>query len=106
VGAVGPEALGTINWGVEDRSRWRSSKILCDATVEMLKSEPEDLTGRRLVDKDFFRRRGWTQEKIDSYWPGGTLPQDLARIDGPWTTLGRPPEDPLPLDTSRAPTHT
>ncbi len=82
------ESQATINWGMEDRSRWRSPEIVCDATMEILKSEPKALTGRQLVDEEFLRERGWTQEKIDSYWLGGTPPEVPIRMDGPWSALG------------------
>jgi citronellol/citronellal dehydrogenase len=38
------ESQATINWGMEDRSRWRSPEILSDATMEILKSKPKTLT--------------------------------------------------------------
>lgn len=82
------ESQATINWGIEDRSRWRSPEILSDATMEILKSEPKALTGRQLVDEEFLRERGWTQEKIDSYWLCGTPPKKPVRLDGPWSALG------------------
>src|SRR5215207_1822396 len=49
------ESQATINWGMEDRSRWRSPEILSDATMEILKSKPKILTGRQLVDEDIWR---------------------------------------------------
>jgi len=73
---------------MEDRSRWRSPEILSDATMEILKSKPKTLTGRQLVDEEFLRERGWTQEKIDSYWLGGAQPEEPVRIDGLWAALG------------------
>jgi citronellol/citronellal dehydrogenase len=81
------ESQATINWGMEDRSRWRSPEILSDATMEILKSEPKTLTGKQLVDEEFLRERGWPQEKIDSYWLSGTPPARPVRIDGPWSAL-------------------
>ena len=82
------ESQATINWGMEDCSRWRSPEILSDATMEILKSKPKTLTGRQLVDEEFLRERGWTQEKIDSYWLGGAPPEEPVRIDGLWAALG------------------
>ena len=82
------ESQATIHWGMEDRSRWRSPEILCDATMEILTSEPKALTGRQIVDEEFLRERGWTQQKIDSYWLGGTPCKDPIRVDGPWAAFG------------------
>ena len=82
------KSQATINWGIEDRSRWRPPEKLSDATMEIFKSEPKALTGRQLVDEEFLRERGWTQEKIDSYWLGGIPPKKPVRLDGPWSALG------------------
>jgi len=73
---------------MDARSRWRSPEIVCDATMEIFKSEPKTLTGRQLVDKEFLCERGWPQEKIDSYWLDGTPPEVPIRMDGPWSALG------------------
>jgi citronellol/citronellal dehydrogenase len=75
------ESLATINYGVGDRSMWRSPEILSDALVEIVSSEPRRLTGRQLLDEPFLRERGWTQERLDAYWLDGP-PKDPVYIDG------------------------
>jgi citronellol/citronellal dehydrogenase len=75
------ESLATINYGVGDRSIWRSPEILSDALIEIVSSEPRRLTGRQLLDEPFLRERGWTQERLDAYWLDGP-PQDPVYIDG------------------------
>jgi citronellol/citronellal dehydrogenase len=75
------ESLATINYGVGDSSVWRSPEILADALVEIVSSEPRDLTGRQLLDEPFLRERGWTQERLDAYWLEGPPPHPVY-IDG------------------------
>jgi citronellol/citronellal dehydrogenase len=76
------ESQATINWGLGQREQWRSPEILCDAAMEILKSEPKEMTGRQLIDEDFLKERGWSQEKLDSYWLGGKPPKNPIWIDG------------------------
>ena len=76
------ESLATINWGLADRSQWRSPEILCDAMMEILRSEPPSLTGQQILDEPFLRERGWTQEQLDAYWLEGTPPEHPVYIDG------------------------
>ena len=75
------ESLATINYGVGDRSIWRSPEILSDALIEIVTSEPNSLTGRQLLDEPFLRERGWTQGRLDAYWLEGP-PQTPVYIDG------------------------
>jgi citronellol/citronellal dehydrogenase len=76
------ESQATINWGFGKREQWRSPDILCDAAMEILKTEPKELTGRQLIDEEFLKERGWSQEKLDSYWLGGKPPANPIWIDG------------------------
>jgi citronellol/citronellal dehydrogenase len=75
------ESLATINYGVGDRSMWRSPEILADALAEIVSSDPRQLSGRQLLDEPFLRERGWTQERLDAYWLEGP-PKDPVYIDG------------------------
>ena len=76
------ESLASINWGLGDRSQWRSPEILCDAMMEILRSEPPSLTGQQILDEPFLRSRGWTQEQLDAYWLDGKPPENPVYIDG------------------------
>ena len=76
------ESLASINWGLGDRSQWRSPDILCDAMMEILRSEPPSLTGQQILDKPFLRTRGWTQDQLDAYWLEGKPPENPVYIDG------------------------
>jgi citronellol/citronellal dehydrogenase len=75
------ESLATINYGVGDRSMWRSPDILSDALLEIVTSAPPALTGRQLLDEPFLRERGWSQERLDGYWLEGP-PEQPTYIDG------------------------
>jgi citronellol/citronellal dehydrogenase len=75
------ESLATINYGVGDRSVWRSPDILSDALIEIVATEPGELSGRQLLDEPFLRERGWTQERLDGYWLDGPPAQPVF-IDG------------------------
>jgi citronellol/citronellal dehydrogenase len=79
------ESQATLNWDegkMGRREQWRSPDILCDATMEVLKTEPKELTGRQLVDELFLRERGWSQERLDAYWLGDGPPEEPMWIDG------------------------
>jgi citronellol/citronellal dehydrogenase len=79
------ESQATINWGSKkmgEREQWRSPEILCDSTMEVLKTEPKELTGRQLVDEELLRERGWSRERLDSYWLGDGPPERPVWIDG------------------------
>ena len=79
------ESQATINWGsskMGGRETWRSPDILSDATMEILRSEPKELTGRQLIDEELLKEKGWSQEKIDSYWVNGVAPENPLWIDG------------------------
>jgi len=76
------ESLASINWGMGDRSQWRSPEILCDAMMEILATEPPTLTGQQILDEPFLRERGWTEERLAAYWLEGKPPEHPAYIDG------------------------
>jgi citronellol/citronellal dehydrogenase len=76
------ESLASINWGLGDRSQWRSPEILCDAMMEIVGTEPPTLTGRQILDEPFLRERGWTDERLDAYWLEGKPPEHPVYIDG------------------------
>ncbi|MBI2897432.1 MAG: SDR family oxidoreductase [Deltaproteobacteria bacterium] len=54
------ESQATINFGLGGPKMWRKADILADATVEIVASSPDELTGQALLDEDFLRSRGWT----------------------------------------------
>jgi citronellol/citronellal dehydrogenase len=54
------ESLATINWGLGDRTVWRTPQILADATLRIFAKEPRAFTGHALIDEDFLREEGVT----------------------------------------------
>ena len=54
------ESLATINWGLGDRTLWRTPQILADATRLIFAKEPRTFTGHALIDEDFLRAEGVT----------------------------------------------
>jgi citronellol/citronellal dehydrogenase len=54
------ESLATINWGLGDRTLWRTPQILADATLRIFAKEPRTFTGHALIDEDFLREEGVT----------------------------------------------
>jgi citronellol/citronellal dehydrogenase len=64
------------------RDQWRTPEILCDALLEIVGNEPMACTGRQLIDEAFLRERGWSDERLDSYWVTGRRPATPMWIDG------------------------
>lgn len=54
------ESLATINWGLGDRTMWRTPQILADAALRIFAKEPRAFTGHALIDEDFLRAEGVT----------------------------------------------
>jgi citronellol/citronellal dehydrogenase len=79
------ESQATINWQsakVGTPEQWRTPEILCDALMEIVESEPQTCTGRQLIDETFLRERGWSEDRIASYWLRGHAPAHPLWIDG------------------------
>jgi citronellol/citronellal dehydrogenase len=79
------ESQATINWGEDKmgaRDTWRKADILCDAMMEIVTSDPQTCTGRQLIDETFLRERGWSEDRIESYWYTGKRPEHPMWIDG------------------------
>lgn len=55
---------------------------MCDALMEIPSSTPTSCTARQLVDETFLRERGFTEERLASYWVAGAAPADPMYIDG------------------------
>jgi citronellol/citronellal dehydrogenase len=52
------ESLATINFGLGDKTMWRTPEILVDATLRIFAKEPRTFTGQALIDEDFLRGEG------------------------------------------------
>jgi citronellol/citronellal dehydrogenase len=73
------ESLATINYKLGGPRTWRKPEIVADATLEIVTSPPETLTGRALLDEDFLRERGWTDFTPYRCDPDHEPPRLLAR---------------------------
>jgi citronellol/citronellal dehydrogenase len=79
------ESQATINWQsakVGTREQWRTPEILCDALLEIVTTQPQECTGRQLIDETFLRERGWSEERLAAYWLTGRAPTHPIWIDG------------------------
>jgi citronellol/citronellal dehydrogenase len=80
------ESFATINWPAEimggGPEQWRSPEVLCDALVQVVTSDPSELTGRDLTDEEILRERGWNESELDRYWVAGERPAHPVWIDG------------------------
>lgn len=79
------ESQATINWGAAKMGtpdHWRTPAILCDALIEIVTSDPKTCTGRALIDETFLRERGYSEEKLATYWLTGKAPARPIYIDG------------------------
>ncbi|NNF05229.1 MAG: SDR family oxidoreductase [Candidatus Eisenbacteria bacterium] len=54
------ESQATINYKIGNPKTWRKPEIVTDATLEVVTTPPEELSGRALLDEEFLRERGWT----------------------------------------------
>ena len=77
------ESLASINFGLGTPKNWRTTKIICDATLAILSHEPPTLTGEALIDEQILHRVGVTDFEPYHYEPGG----ELIRIAGT-TSIG------------------
>ena len=77
------ESLASINFGLGTPKNWRTTKIICDATLAILSHEPPTLTGEALIDEQILHRVGVTDFEPYRCEPGG----ELIRIAGT-TSIG------------------
>ncbi|SHL52137.1 citronellol/citronellal dehydrogenase [Pseudonocardia thermophila] len=78
------DSYATRNWPTEKMGRpdqWRSPRIMCDALMEILRSDPATCTGRQFIDEELLAERGWTPEQLEGYWLAGRRPDDPMWID-------------------------
>jgi citronellol/citronellal dehydrogenase len=74
------ESQASINWGMADRSQWRTPEILCDASVAIFAQEPALCTGRQWIDEQALTELAGITN-FDPYW-----------------CLGKPPDSPIYID--------
>lgn len=66
------ESQATINFGLGDRSQWRSADIIADAALAICSFEPRTLTGNAFIDEEILARVGVTDFDRYNCVEGGT----------------------------------
>jgi citronellol/citronellal dehydrogenase len=59
------ESQATINFAIGDRSQWRTTDVLADATLAIVSHEPRALTGNAFIDEEILAMVGITD--LSSY---------------------------------------
>lgn len=70
-------AAANMLLGDEGRKQSRTPEIMADATYEILKTAPGELTGQALIDEKFLTTRGYTDFEKYKCDPDGELMTDL-----------------------------
>jgi len=74
------ESQASINWGMADRSQWRTPEIVCDASLAIFAQEPRTSTGRQWIDEEALSELAWVTN-FDHYWCEGKAPANPIYID-------------------------
>jgi citronellol/citronellal dehydrogenase len=74
------ESQASINWGIADRSQWRTPEIVCDASMAILAQEPATSTGRQWIDEEALTELAGIVN-FDRYWCDGKPPDNPIYID-------------------------
>jgi citronellol/citronellal dehydrogenase len=74
------ESQASINWGMADRSQWRTPEILCDASLAIFAQEPRACTGRQWIDEEALAELAGITN-FDHYWCEGRPPANPVYID-------------------------
>ncbi len=73
------ESYATINWGLGTPDMWRKADILADSTLAIVKKDPQELSGKALIDEDFLKSEGVTD--FDQYnCVSGSNPPSLDKL--------------------------
>jgi len=75
------ESQASINWGMMDRSQWRTPEIVCDAAMAVFAQEPPSYSGHQVLDEDALRELAGVSD-FDHYWVEGKPPENPLYIDG------------------------
>jgi citronellol/citronellal dehydrogenase len=74
------ESQASINWGMADRSQWRTPEIVCDASLAIFAQEPRTSTGRQWIDEEALSELAGVTN-FDHYWCEGKAPANPIYID-------------------------
>eukprot|EP00415_Alexandrium_ostenfeldii_P003957 UN3957 len=74
------ESQASINFELGDRQQWRKATILADAAVALV-CEDEDFTGAQLIDDEYLKSKGLTDEDLVVYrYDPNVEPQRLLAV--------------------------
>ena len=74
------ESQASINWGMADRSQWRTPEIVCDASLAIFAQQPRACTGRQWIDEEALMELAGVTN-FDQYWCEGRPPANPIYID-------------------------
>lgn len=74
------ESQASINWGMADRSQWRTPEIVCDASLAIFAQEPRACTGGQWIDEEALAELAGVTN-FDRYWCAGRPPVNPIYID-------------------------
>lgn len=74
------ESQASINWGMADRSQWRTPEIVCDASLAIFAQDPRTCTGRQWIDEEALTELAGVTN-FDQYWCEGRPPANPIYID-------------------------
>jgi citronellol/citronellal dehydrogenase len=74
------ESQASINWGMGNRSQWRTPEIVCDASLAIFAQEPQTCTGRQWIDEEALTELAGITN-FDHYWCEGKPPANPIYID-------------------------
>merc|ERR1712187_209560 len=77
------ESQASINFELGSKDIWRKASILADATVALV-CEEADFTGQQLIDDEYLKYKGLTDEDlvVYRYDPNVEPPRALAEAHG------------------------
>jgi len=74
------ETQASIGWKMADRSQWRTTEIVCDASMAIFAQEPCSCTGHQWIDEDALTALAGVVN-FDRYWCEGKPPENPIYID-------------------------
>ncbi len=74
------ESQASINWGMANRSQWRTPEIVCDASLAIFAQEPATFTGQQSIDEEVLEKLA-SVTNFDHYWCEGKAPENPIYID-------------------------
>jgi citronellol/citronellal dehydrogenase len=74
------ETQASTAWKMADRTQWRTTEIVCDASLAIFAQEPRTCTGHQWIDEEVLTKLAGITE-FDHYWCEGKPPAHPIYID-------------------------